>query len=347
MRLGNPRDPAPEARLNVTLAQAVLKGDKMDDVVRDAVMIGATAIRPVLTTRTETSAAILEKSRRQDRWERVAISSAKQCGRAVVPPILEPLTFEGLIEILLDKWLSGPAIMLVEPGADEGRASLFQSSTSKPPKSATAVVGPEGGWTPEEIEAASECVPTRDDGEQDASSRCDGTRRDLGDLCTVEGVLAPFEIACRANRPAMGVCGGFGRRGRTARRAGAPLRRRQPEQPDPIPRVTAAGSAKASTMRPDTQEPMNMPTPSVTKAMRPCAAARRSGGALLVDVDLSGDEEEVVADAVQEDAGVEHPDQRTVVAVRKQQIARRPRRHADEQHVLDAEASGRTAASRA
>ncbi len=132
----------------------MLKGDKMDDVVRDAVMIGATAIRPILTARTETSAAILEKGRRLERWERVAISSAKQCGRAIVPPILEPVTFDALIQILLDKWLSGPAIMLVEPGAT--KATLpFSELDVESPKSATAVVGPEGGWTPEEIETAS------------------------------------------------------------------------------------------------------------------------------------------------------------------------------------------------
>jgi 16S rRNA (uracil1498-N3)-methyltransferase len=154
VRLGNPRDPVPEARLNVTLAQAVLKGDKMDDVVRDAVMIGATAIRPVLTARTETSAATLEKSHRRDRWERVAVSAAKQCGRAVVPPILPPVTFEVLIQVLLDQWLAGPAIMLVEPGAAKA-AVTFSELDVETPKAATAVVGPEGGWTPEEIEAAS------------------------------------------------------------------------------------------------------------------------------------------------------------------------------------------------
>ena len=80
-----------------------------------------------------------------------------------------------------------------------------------------------------------------------------------------------------------------------------------------------------------------MPTPSVTNAMKPWAAARRSAGRLGVDVDLAGDEEEVVADAVQQDAGVEHPHQRAVVAEREQHVARRPRRHADEQHVLHAE----------
>jgi 16S rRNA (uracil1498-N3)-methyltransferase len=153
VRLGKPRAPAPEASLQVTLAQAVLKGDKMDDVIRDAVMIGAKAIRPVLTARTEMTAAILEKGRRQDRWERIAISAAKQCGRAVVPPILEPFTFEELIDFLLHKWLAGPSIMLVEPGASKS-ATPFSELAVETPNAVTAVVGPEGGWTPEEVEAA-------------------------------------------------------------------------------------------------------------------------------------------------------------------------------------------------
>jgi 16S rRNA (uracil1498-N3)-methyltransferase len=152
VRLGRPRDPAPEALLQITLAQAVLKGDKMDDVIRDAVMIGAKAVRPVLTARTETTAAVIEKSRRHDRWERIAISSAKQCGRAVVPAILEPVTFEALIDLLLQKWLAGPSIMLVEPGA--GKTVPFSELDVEPPNAVTIVVGPEGGWTPEEIEAA-------------------------------------------------------------------------------------------------------------------------------------------------------------------------------------------------
>jgi 16S rRNA (uracil1498-N3)-methyltransferase len=153
VRLGDARQPAPEANLQITLAQAVLKGDKMDDVIRDAVMVGAKAIRPILTARTETTAAILEKGRRQDRWERIAISAAKQCGRAVVPPILEPFTFEGLIDFLLHKWLAGPSIMLVEPGASK-TAVPFTELAVEPPNAVTVVVGPEGGWTPEEIEAA-------------------------------------------------------------------------------------------------------------------------------------------------------------------------------------------------
>jgi 16S rRNA (uracil1498-N3)-methyltransferase len=159
VRLGELVEPVPEPRLQVTLAQAVLKGDKMDDVVRDAVMIGATAVQPVVTARTEVALATLTKSRRRERWERIAVSSAKQCGRAVVPPVRDPISFEALTQTLLGSWLDGPALMLVEPRALT-KVLTFGELDVEPPKAATVVVGPEGGWTTEEIEAASSvCRP--------------------------------------------------------------------------------------------------------------------------------------------------------------------------------------------
>ena len=58
---------------------------------------------------------------------------------------------------------------------------------------------------------------------------------------------------------------------------------------------------------------------------------------LLIDVDLSRHKEEVVANAVQNDADVEHENQRLIVAKRKAGIPKRPRSHSDHQHFLDAE----------
>ena len=73
--------------------------------------------------------------------------------------------------------------------------------------------------------------------------------------------------------------------------------------------------------------------------MNPCAAARTFAGRLLIHVDLPGHEEEVVTDPVQQDAAVQHPHRLVVIAVREQHVARHPRRHADEQHLLDAQPS--------
>jgi 16S rRNA (uracil1498-N3)-methyltransferase len=143
--IGAPCSPAPEPRVAITLAQAVLKGDKMDEVVRDAVMIGVAAIQPVVTARTEITIAALNRGRRRERWERIAVSSAKQCGRAVVPRILEPQPFAAVS-------LPPPIIVLVEPGIGSG-VPLRDLDLNRPDQ-ATLLVGPEGGWSADEVRVA-------------------------------------------------------------------------------------------------------------------------------------------------------------------------------------------------
>jgi 16S rRNA (uracil1498-N3)-methyltransferase len=158
VRLVTLREPgANEPSIAVTLAQAVLKADKMDDVVRDAVMVGATAIQPVVTMRCEVALAAIERGGRRERWERIAVSSAKQCGRAVVPPVLRPTDFEALAAALGDRRLPGPAVMLVEPSVNADAVSISDLD-GPPPRETTIIIGPEGGWTAEEIrQAASFC----------------------------------------------------------------------------------------------------------------------------------------------------------------------------------------------
>ena len=101
---------APEPAVRVTLAQAVLKGDKMDDVVRDATMMGVAAIVPLIT---EHTVAHVKPGATPDRWRRIAIASAKQCRRAVVPVVHPAVRFAD--------WLStdhsAVKILLTEPSA--------------------------------------------------------------------------------------------------------------------------------------------------------------------------------------------------------------------------------------
>ena len=151
IRLLTPHQAVREPRIRVTLAQAVLKGDKMDDVVRDAVMMGVAAILPLITARSEVSPAVLERGRRRERWQRIAVMSAKQCGRAVIPAVLEPVAFSTLCTTTVAG--NDQALMLVEPNAGTEAATL---SGLEPPagSSMLVVVGPEGGWSSEEIGAA-------------------------------------------------------------------------------------------------------------------------------------------------------------------------------------------------
>ena len=140
---------APEPAVRLTLAQAVLKGDHMDDVVRDATMMGASAIEPLLTERTIVRARGLADGKAADRWRRVAIASAKQCRRAVLPII------GGGTE--LHEWIlqddAERKLLLVEPAAST-EARTIGSLPRDLPATATLLVGPEGGWSPQEIAAA-------------------------------------------------------------------------------------------------------------------------------------------------------------------------------------------------
>jgi 16S rRNA (uracil1498-N3)-methyltransferase len=144
--------PAAEAAVGLTLVQAVLKGEKMDDVIRDAVMLGVAAVQPVVSARTEVTVAALLRGGRLDRWRRVALASVKQSRRAVVPEIRGPLTFE--------TWLDEPAaaerLMLVEPGTSAHAASLSVEAGQRVPVDAAVAIGPEGGWAEHEWSVAYE-----------------------------------------------------------------------------------------------------------------------------------------------------------------------------------------------
>ena len=145
----SPIEPAAEPAVSLTLVQAVLKGEKMDDVVRDAVMLGAFAIQPIVTRRTETSVAALLTGARPDRWRRIALAAVKQSRRAVLPEIRSPLSFEDLLD-------APPALrlMLVEPTVSTDVEPMSALAESPRPAAVAVLVGPEGGWTEEECTAA-------------------------------------------------------------------------------------------------------------------------------------------------------------------------------------------------
>jgi 16S rRNA (uracil1498-N3)-methyltransferase len=143
-------EPAPETAVPLLLVQAVLKGDKMDEIVRDAVMMGVAAVQPVVTERTETTVAALGRSGRVDRWRRVALASVKQSRRAVLPEVNGPLTF--------DSWLGDPlpalSLMMVEPAQSVQAQPFSALQQMRPPPDAALIVGPEGGWSEREVARA-------------------------------------------------------------------------------------------------------------------------------------------------------------------------------------------------
>ena len=156
VRLGDALTPAAERRVPLTLAQAVLKGTSMDEVVRDATMMGVTGIVPLVTAHTVARKAAAPHS--AERWRRVAVASTKQCRRARIPAVADPVTFDG--------WLAQPragvTVFLAEPSLSDVTPLPVRALASRQqPRCATLVVGPEGGWDADELQAAlaAGCVP--------------------------------------------------------------------------------------------------------------------------------------------------------------------------------------------
>ncbi|HEX7780504.1 MAG TPA: 16S rRNA (uracil(1498)-N(3))-methyltransferase [Vicinamibacterales bacterium] len=146
VELGQSIDPVPEPGIRVVLAIGLLKGDQMDSVVRDATMLGVAEILPMITAHVAVSGRARESGKAIGRWTRVAIASARQCGRAVVPRIGSITSFE----TVLRETDRDQMVIATEPAV----ASAAVLPAPERPQAALVLVGPEGGWSREEIERA-------------------------------------------------------------------------------------------------------------------------------------------------------------------------------------------------
>ncbi len=133
---------APESDLDLTLAVALLKGEKFDLVVQKAVELGVTSLVPLNTKRADVR--LKDTDKRLERWRKIALEAAKQSGRAKLMTIEKALEFENFIETA-----NGTRILFAERGG-------ARFSDIKETKKITAAVGAEGGWEAAEIELASE-----------------------------------------------------------------------------------------------------------------------------------------------------------------------------------------------
>ena len=131
----------PESPLRITLAVALLKGEKFDLVVQKTTELGVTKIVPLITRyadiklRDESDA-----SKRVARWQRIALEAAKQSGRALVPEVKLPEQLQSVLRP------SNPCLLFSEK---EGHG-ITRIETDQ----ITAIIGSEGGWSDEELDEA-------------------------------------------------------------------------------------------------------------------------------------------------------------------------------------------------
>jgi 16S rRNA (uracil1498-N3)-methyltransferase len=132
-----------ESRVRLCLAPALLKGTRFDWVVEKATEVGVDALWPLLSERT-----VVRPGDRVERWQRLALEAAKQCGRARWPRIRAPLGLEQALEGM--RAVCDLVLMAV---AEEAPA-LGKCLEGKRPTRPGLFIGPEGGFSAAEQERA-------------------------------------------------------------------------------------------------------------------------------------------------------------------------------------------------
>ncbi len=145
----------PPLRCRITLGQAIPKGKNMDLIVQKAVEIGAAEIVPILSDRTVVRLDREEASQKQAKWHSVAIEAAKQCGQNWLSEVLAPCTLAQFLserhafDLQLIGSLQSDALRLKQILADYSAAHH-----GGPPASVLMLIGPEGDFTPAELNLA-------------------------------------------------------------------------------------------------------------------------------------------------------------------------------------------------
>jgi 16S rRNA (uracil1498-N3)-methyltransferase len=138
---------SPESNLNLTLAVALLKGEKFELVVQKSCELGVCRIVPLETKRADVKIKdAREAEKKLERWRKIALEAAKQSGRARLMQIDPIVSFEKFIASA-----SGERVLFSERSG-EGLAKFPEKEIS----AMTAIVGAEGGWEDAEIDAARE-----------------------------------------------------------------------------------------------------------------------------------------------------------------------------------------------
>jgi len=141
---------SPESPLDLTLAVALLKGEKFDLVVQKATELGVTRLMPLLTARADVRIREPGDARKKaDRWARIAFESAKQCGRAQLMLVDPPMNLDEFFRSISDVQMKLTYTARDgDPHADLAKMDMKEARIA-------AMIGPEGGWTDDELKQAS------------------------------------------------------------------------------------------------------------------------------------------------------------------------------------------------
>lgn len=131
-------------RVAVTAIVALPRGGAADDVVRHLVECGVAAFREVAATRSVRRAKRRNASENEERFKRLSLSAMKQCGLNIMPQLLPTISVSDLQLPLKSLGVFGTT------SPDALTLQEVMDGLEQAPDSVDFVIGPEGGWTPEE-----------------------------------------------------------------------------------------------------------------------------------------------------------------------------------------------------
>jgi len=139
-----------ESPLHLTLAVALLKGEKFDLVVQKATELGVTRVSPLVTARADVRIREPGEARKKaERWARIAFESAKQCGRAQLMLVDPPMNLDEFFHSITDVQLK------LTYTARDGDPHADLATMDVKDGRIAAMIGPEGGWSGDELKQAS------------------------------------------------------------------------------------------------------------------------------------------------------------------------------------------------
>ncbi len=147
------RQTLPPLPYELTLLQAITKGKTMDVIVQKATELGVHRIVPVLSERTVAQVEAERASAKVEKWEQTAIEAIKQCGSAWLPKIEVPVTPKDYLN--RNERFDLVLIASLQNDSQHPRKQIetFLAEKQRLPKSVAVWIGPEGDFTPAEINA--------------------------------------------------------------------------------------------------------------------------------------------------------------------------------------------------
>jgi 16S rRNA (uracil1498-N3)-methyltransferase len=136
-----------ESPLSVTLAQGVSRGERMDLVLQKATELGVARLVPLLSERSVVQLDTQHAQRKVNHWRAVAVAACEQCGRNRLPEISPPVSLRDYLRT--DAAGATRLRLLFAPEAQQRIGAVGPAATA-----GSVLVGPEGGFTDEEQQAA-------------------------------------------------------------------------------------------------------------------------------------------------------------------------------------------------